>query len=570
MSTRSSSFKLVAPFSNPESVIRNHRRNRVEASLLLDFEEINMNPNNNLGPPSVGPIPQNHPNGPPGPIPQNRDDGPPRPNLQAHVLDLRTMEELCQPTMNGQGALIAAVNIQAMDFGLKNHIIQQIAEMNKNFLRMSQSNQQVNVVNPSCETCGGPHHYYERQAAGGFTQGDVYAATGNYNAGGNSYQPQGSPQTNASSSDELLRQHIIASDAKFQLLANQMIKMENAFNERPQGGLPSNTVPNPREETKVIITRSGITLAGPSVPPPPLSSSSKEVERDPETTIDKLPEKLRDPGKFPIPCDFSELEECMALADIGASINLMPLSVWKKLMLPELVPTRMTLELANRSVSYPAGIAEDVFMQVGKFTFPVDFVVIDYDVDPRVPLILGIPFLRTVQTLVDVQGEELTLRVSDGKLIFNVESISKYPHKHGDESINQPDIIDTTCQDHFHELLNVQKSIHPLSGSPTPSSDPVIASLSPSVTPFGDSNFLLEEIDVLLALDDSIPPEIDKGIFDPEGHILLFKKLLNNDSTKDPPPKELKNDEIKTTKSSIVDPPELELKDLPPHLEHAF
>ncbi|GJY42643.1 reverse transcriptase domain-containing protein [Tanacetum coccineum] len=89
-----------------------------------------------------------------------------------------------------------------------------------------------------------------------------------------------------------------------------------------------------------------------------------------------------------------ELEECMALADLGASINLMPLSVWKKLMLPELVPTRMTLELANRSVSYSAGIAEDVFIQVGKFTFPADFVVVDYDVDPRVPFILGRPFLR--------------------------------------------------------------------------------------------------------------------------------------------------------------------------------
>nr|GEY14747.1 DNA-directed DNA polymerase [Tanacetum cinerariifolium] len=129
--------------------------------------------------------------------------------------------------------------------------------------------------------------------------------------------------------------------------------------------------------------------------------------------LKKLPEKLGDPGKFLNPCDFSKLEECMALADLGASINLMPLSVWKKLMLPKVVPTRMTLELANRSVAYPAGIAEDVFVQVGKFTFPADFIVVDYDVDPRVPLILGRSFLRTARALVDVYGEELTLRVED-------------------------------------------------------------------------------------------------------------------------------------------------------------
>ncbi|GKC54857.1 reverse transcriptase domain-containing protein, partial [Tanacetum coccineum] len=107
-------------------------------------------------------------------------------------------------------------------------------------------------------------------------------------------------------------------------------------------------------------------------------------------------------------------------------------------------------------------------------------------------------------------------------------------------------------------------------GSPTPFSDPVIASLSPFLTPFGDSDFLLEETDAFLALDDSIPPEIDNGIYDSEGDILFLEKLLNDDPTKDLPPKELKNDETKTTKSSIEEPPELELKDLPPHLEYAF
>ncbi|GJR52840.1 reverse transcriptase domain-containing protein [Tanacetum coccineum] len=109
--------------------------------------------------------------------------------------------------------------------------------------------------------------------------------------------------------------------------------------------------------------------------------------------LKKLPEKLGDPGKFLVPCDFLELVECLAFADLGASINLMPLSIWKKLSLPKLTPTQMILELADRSTTRPAGIAEDVFVKVGKFHFLTDFVVVDYVVDPRVPLILGRPFL---------------------------------------------------------------------------------------------------------------------------------------------------------------------------------
>ncbi|GJZ35887.1 reverse transcriptase domain-containing protein [Tanacetum coccineum] len=153
-----------------------------------------------------------------------------------------------------------------------------------------------------------------------------------------------------------------------------MTKMKKILLQRPQGALPSNTIPNPREEIKAITTRSGNVLAGPSILPP--TPSFEEVEQDPETITDhvltesttrvpplncsavllkKLPEKLGDPGKFLIPCNFQELGKCIALADLGASINLMPLFVWKKLMLLELVPTRMTLELANRSLAYPAG-----------------------------------------------------------------------------------------------------------------------------------------------------------------------------------------------------------------------
>nr|GEZ61816.1 reverse transcriptase domain-containing protein [Tanacetum cinerariifolium] len=125
--------------------------------------------------------------------------------------------------------------------------------------------------------------------------------------------------------------------------------------------------------------------------------------------LKKLPEKLGDPGKFLIPCGFSELK-CKALADLGASINLMPLFIWKKLGLPELIPTRMTFELANHAIFTPVGIARDVFISVGKFTFPADFVIVDYESDPRVPLILGRPFLRTARALIDVHDKEMILR----------------------------------------------------------------------------------------------------------------------------------------------------------------
>nr|GFB12066.1 reverse transcriptase domain-containing protein [Tanacetum cinerariifolium] len=97
------------------------------------------------------------------------------------------------------------------------------------------------------------------------------------------------------------------------------------------------------------------------------------------------------------------------LADLGTSLNLMPLSIWKKLLLPKLTPARMTLEHANQLVAILVGVVEDVFVKVRKFYFLTDFVVVDYDVDPQAPLILGRPFLRTARALINVHVEELTL-----------------------------------------------------------------------------------------------------------------------------------------------------------------
>ncbi|GKC92650.1 reverse transcriptase domain-containing protein, partial [Tanacetum coccineum] len=118
--------------------------------------------------------------------------------------------------------------------------------------------------------------------------------------------------------------------------------------------------------------------------------------------LNKLPEKLGDPDRFLILCKFPRMDECLALADLGASINLMSFSMWKKLNLPNLTPTCMTLELADRSISRPIGIAKDVNVKVGVFQFPADFVVVDFKPDPRVPLILGRCFLKTSRALIDV------------------------------------------------------------------------------------------------------------------------------------------------------------------------
>nr|GEY72714.1 reverse transcriptase domain-containing protein [Tanacetum cinerariifolium] len=283
--------------------------------------------------------------------------------------------------------------------------------------------------------------------------------------------------------------------------------------------------------------------------------------------LKKLCKKLGDPSKFLILCDFPELEECLALADLGASINLMPLSLWKKLSLLKLNPTRMNLELANRSVAYPVGVAEDVFVKIRKFHFPANFVVVDYDVDHRVPLILGRPFLRTTQVLIDVHGEELTLRVNDEAVTFNVGHILRYSYRYDYESINRIDVIDVTCEEYAQDVLEFSDSSK--CGNPTPSSQPIIVTSSSSLTPFEGGDFVLEEIEACLTRD-SIPSGIDDADFDPEGDILLLEKLLNDDPSSPLPPKEHNFKELKIIKSSVDDPLKLELKDLPSHLEYAF
>nr|GEW68000.1 reverse transcriptase domain-containing protein [Tanacetum cinerariifolium] len=202
--------------------------------------------------------------------------------------------------------------------------------------------------------------------------------------------------------------------------------------------------------------------------------------------LKKLLEKLGDPGRFLIPCDFSEFDNCLALADLGASINLMPLSIWKKLRLPTLNDTKMVLVLADRTISKPADVAETVFVKVRKFYFLADFVVLDFIADPRVPLILGRPFLSTAHAIIDVYEGEIILRHEEQSLTLKCSDTPSISYNDF-ESLNKIDLIDA-----------------------------------------GESDFDSEEIENFLN-DDSIPIGIENSVFDPEGDIIFLEKLLNED-----------------------------------------
>nr|GEU28832.1 reverse transcriptase domain-containing protein [Tanacetum cinerariifolium] len=282
--------------------------------------------------------------------------------------------------------------------------------------------------------------------------------------------------------------------------------------------------------------------------------------------LKKLPEKLGDPIKFLILCDFLGIDVCHALADLGASINLMPLSIWKKLSLPELTPTRMTLELADRSITRPKGVAEDVFVKVGKFYFLTDFVVVVFEADPRVPLILGRSFLRTNRALIDVYGEEITLRVNYEAITFNLNQTTRYSSTYDDFSVNRIDIIDVASEEYAQEILGFSNNSS--GGNPTLTFEPILSDSSPSLIPFEGSDFILEEIDAYLK-DESVSSKTNHADCDLEGDICLIEKLLNNDPFQ-LPSMDLKQEEVVKAKSSIEKPPELELKELPSHLEYAY
>nr|GEZ44361.1 reverse transcriptase domain-containing protein [Tanacetum cinerariifolium] len=435
-----------------------------------------------------------------------------------------------------------------------------IENKSKELVLMNKDTQQATVkaIEETCVTCGGPHPYYECLAAGGnnfdsqnYNQNRYNQNQGNYQAPNN----QGFNQKRADNGPVPTKSTIRVLPLVVQSPPT------HSFSELPKWNPYQPLIPYPSRLNKdklqdksdihahkfLQMSRKlhiNISLAEALALMLKYQKMLKELLFDKEkllglantsltencstVLLKKLPEKLRDPGRFLLPCDFHRLESCMALADLGDSINLMPLFVWNKLSLPDLTPTRMTLKLATRSIAYSAGIAKDVFVQVGKFTFPADFVVVDYDVDPRVPLILGRPFLRMACALVDVHEEELILRDGDEKLIFHADSTLKHPHKHGNESINMINFIDITCEDHFPKVLKFKKLNHPSSGSTTSLSDS-----SPNLIPFETSDSLIEEFTDELALLEPFPPGNEDENFDFEADLRKIEYLLSqNPSTK--------------------------------------
>ncbi|GKB64827.1 DNA-directed DNA polymerase [Tanacetum coccineum] len=165
-------------------------------------------------------------------------------------------------------------------------------------------------------------------------------------------------------------------------------------------------------------------------------------ERCSAVLLNKLPSKEKDPGSFTIPCDIGQLHINNALADLGASISLMPYTMYEKLGLGEPKATRMSLELADRSIQYPRGIIENVLIKVDKFVLLIDFVILDMPEDSRVPIILGRPFLATARAMIDVFNKKITLRVGDDEVIFDMDQSIKRPPAEDDECYGVDDLDD--------------------------------------------------------------------------------------------------------------------------------
>ncbi|GKE22997.1 reverse transcriptase domain-containing protein [Tanacetum coccineum] len=276
--------------------------------------------------------------------------------------------------------------------------------------------------------------------------------------------------------------------------------------------------------------------------------------------MNKVPEKLKDLGKFLIPCALKELDRTSALADSGASINLLPHSIYKQLGLGALKPTRMTLELANRLITHPMVIAEDVVVRVDGFTFLADFVLVNFVPDPRVPIILGRPFLRTEKALIDLYEETLTLRIGKEELVYYADKSKKNKEK---KFVHDVSIIDFSKDD-------------PFSGSTTIPSDAPFPSFSLMKTSDNFEKFADE-----LAPLDSLPPGNDDSIHKKDIHEVTFSNPLfefdDNFKSSNVNPLFEENDkdvEIKSSSSFTLTSPEesefeayLERDSIPPGID---
>nr|GEV14237.1 hypothetical protein [Tanacetum cinerariifolium] len=583
MSTRSSTRNLFPPLENPKLTIR--RRTHVDPNLLNDFNIATNGNGDNEPPPEGGDLP---------------------------VLDLRMMEELCQPTLNGRGGPIESIDTFAQRGKSSSSITSasdseivalkpEMAKINKNLMKVLQINQQVKAVTHSYETWGGPHSYNDCPATIGQTQ-NIYAV-GAYNQGVvtttefTNYMKQNDAilknmQTNMTS--------LTNSNLELKNMFGQFMKM-NTASSSGSGTLPSNTITNPQEDLKGITTRSGIAYKGPTIPT--TSSPPKVVERETEVTKDTMPptnnESAKDvqpliiqvetqsPNSEPVVAPFVEPVEAPAndqmekFFQIFQDLNFNIIFADALILIPKFASTIKSLltnkeklfELARTPLNEHCSTVllkklPEMLGNPSKFLIPCEFSGMDEylalaDLDASInlmPLSIGC-------ALIDVYDGELSLRVGNKAVTFNLDQTSRYSTNYDAELINQIDVIDVACEEYSQEVLRIF-----VSGNPTPSTKPIVSTSSPTLTPFRDGDFLLEETDPFLAIEDeSISPEIYDSYYDSKGYILLLEEFLNDAPSSPPlPSQELKVVEPKNEKSSIDEPPVVKLKDLPPHFEYAF
>nr|GEY93932.1 hypothetical protein [Tanacetum cinerariifolium] len=418
----------------------------------------------------------------------------------------------------------------------------------------NQSPAPVKAVEESCVTCGGAHSYRNYPA----TDGNVYrdniqefvsqASAVNYNQGNTIYRPpMMSNQIRPHGFPPVVQSESSVVNSK-PITSEPEIAPVSASKPNPKASIPYPSRRNDernREKANNQIEKFY-----------QIFKDMKKLSEMAQTLLNehcyvvllkKLLEKLRDLGKFLIPCDFPCMAECLALADLGASINLMSFSVWKRLCLPDLTPTCMTLELADRSISRPVGVAEDVYV-------------------------------KTKIALIDVLEGKLTLQVGKEAITFNMDQTSRYSANYSDMKAKRIDVIDMAFEEYSQEVLGFFDTIS--GGSPTPYYDPIVSTTSLTLTPFGNSDFLLKEVDAFLAIEDEpTSSKFHQPYLDPEGDILLLEAFLNDDPSLPPPNqrnylpevrKELKICDAKSDKSSVDEPLVVELNVLPPHLEYAF
>nr|GFA50921.1 hypothetical protein [Tanacetum cinerariifolium] len=393
---------------------------------------------------------------------------------------------------------------------------------------------------------------------------------------------------------------------------NQMMHfMQNLYNKpSSSSSLPSNTIPNPKGEAKAITTSSGMSYKEPPISPPGVNQQ-EPIE---ETTDTELPspddiqpplvqvekEKLREKDDI-LAAKFMEIfrdlhfelsfadalihmpnfapmfKKLLNNKDQLIELTKTPLnenySAAKKLRLPTLNDMKMVLKLADFTISKPTGVAENVFVKVGKFYFPADFVVLDIVADPRVPLILGRPLLSSAHALIDVYEGEIILRHDDQSLTLKCGDTPSISYNNF-ESLNKVDIINATCEEYSQEVLGFADVVSDEVSMPY--YEPIVSNSSHTLTPFNESDFYLEEIENCLN-DDLNSEEIEDSEFDIERHILILEAFLNND----PEPPSNQKDYFPTLHKDLKvvepnnqffedKPPKVELKELPPPIEYAF